>query len=191
MSSSTTPAKATQKATTVGSTQTVVVKRESFASKLASIFGGKVEHYDSSKPGLNATEANFPMSIEKATGNEKLLLLAFENGYLDPFSNLPTERGNRGTKDNPVLIESFTDERAIACACEQSQNYLRFTIVHKDEPKRCQCGHWMQLVVAPRFWQDIPREDLLEIPFFKELETEGKLDKFMETGKLDEGHHHH
>lgn len=151
---------------------------------------------------INARDVFFPHVVDSATGERKLFLLAFENGFLDPYSNLPVERNGRGTKDNPVPVEAFGMERIVACACEQAQNHLKYTWVYRGEPKRCQCGHWMELVDAPRFWEKIPREDLLEIPFFANLQEKGQLDDLMEGKWLldkqpqeklkhgQEGHHH-
>lgn len=128
---------------------------------------------------INADDVILPHSVEHATGPHKLLLLAFENGFLDPYSNLPIERNGRGTKDNPLPIEAFGNERMVACACETTQNHLKYTTIYRGEPKRCQCGHWMELVDAPRFWEKIPKEDLLEIPFFADLEEKGELDDLL------------
>lgn len=132
---------------------------------------------------IPASKVNFPDVTESATGEYKLFLLAFENGFLDPYSQLPIERKGRGTKDNPIPIESFIDERIVGCVCEESQSFIRYSVVYKGEPKRCACGHWMKLVEAPRFWEKIPKEDLLTIPYFRELEEEGKLDKLL-SGEL-------
>lgn len=187
MSSSSTPATQAPKspATTTGQK-----KRESLRSRLASVFGGYVDPADPDEPPIPSDKVNFPDVTEFATGEEKLFLLAFENGILDPYCNLPAVRGDRGTKDNPVPIESFEHSRIVACACEKTQNHFKYTIVYKGEPKRCQCGHWMELVDAPRFWEQIPKEDLITIPWFRELEEEGKLDKYLQTGKLEDDHHH-
>lgn len=152
---------------------------------MASIFGGYVDAADPNEAPIPAEKVNFPDVTEHATGHEKLFLLAFENGILDPFCNLPTKRQGRGSKDDPVVIESFEDERMVACVCEDSQNHHKYTHLYMGEPKRCQCGHWMKLVEAPRFWEQIPKEDLVQIPWFRDLEEEGKLDKYLETGKLD------
>ena len=166
-------------------------KRESLKSKLASIFGGTVDPADPNEPPLPSDKVNFPDVTEHATGEEKLFLLAFESGNLDPYCNLPVERQGRGTADNPVIVESFFDERLVACTCEEAQNYVKYMYVYKGEPKRCSCGHWIKCVDAPRFWEKIPKEDLLEITWFRDLEEEGKLDKFLQTGKLDDDHHGH
>lgn len=167
-------------------------KRESLMSKIATIFGGKIDHVDPTKPGIPMKDIKFANHVDRATGEEKLLLLAFENGIIDPYCNLPVQRTKgQGTKDNPVKVESFFEDRIIACICEPSKNSHRYTTLYKGEKKRCQCGHWLELVDAPRFWEKIPKEDLLEIKFFKDLEDQGKLDKYLQTGELDDPHHGH
>jgi len=124
---------------------------------------------------------------EQATGEAKLFLIAFENGIIDPYCNLPVERRGRGTKDNPIPIESFADYRVVACLCEPAQNFHRYSIVYRGDKKRCNCGHWMELVDAPKFWQKIPKEELCEIEFYRKLEEKGQLDEYLKTGKID-GH---
>lgn len=160
-----------------------VKKRESFRSIMASIFGGYVDPADPNEPPIPSDLVNFPDVTEQATGYAKLLLLAFENGFIDPYCLMPIERNNRGSKDNPVLVETFFDERLVGCVCEETQNSFRFTTVYRGEPKRCACGHWMKIVDAPKFWEKIPKEDLLTIPYFMILESEGKLDKVL-SGEL-------
>lgn len=167
-------------------------KRESLRSVFAQFFGGKIDPAYPEDGPLDSKDVNLPDVTEQATGEYKLFLLAFENGIIDPFCNLPTERNGAGTKDNPVKVESFINERLVACVCETSQSFVKYTHVYKNEPKRCQCGHWLKLVDAPKFWQKIPVEDLLTIPYFRELQEEGKLEKAL-SGELDEelyGEHH-
>lgn len=190
ISSSTPAAPPTKSKSPVPVVAEAKVKRESLRSRLASIFGGRVDPADPSQPAIPADEVNFPNIVDRATGEEKLLLLAFENGVLDPYCNLPIERRGRGSRDNPVKVESFFDERIVACVCEPMQNSHRFSVYYKGEPKRCQCGHWIEVVDAPRFWEKIPKEDLVQVDFFKKLEEKGKLDKFLETGELEENHAH-
>lgn len=161
------------------SVTTRTVKRESLKSWIGSIFGGSYDAADPKDGPIPAKEVQFPDVTEHATGEEKLLLLAFENGFLDPYCNLPTVRNGRGSKDNPVKIESFVNDRIVACICEPSQTYVKYMHLYRGEPKRCQCGHWMELVDAPRFWEKIPKEDLLQIPYIKELEEEGRFDEVM------------
>lgn len=158
-------------------------------SKIAHIFGGGVQPADPNADPIPADKANFPDVIEHSTGEEKLFLLAFEQGIIDPYCNLPIERkGDMGSKENPILIESFMDDRMVACACEPAQNYMKYMTIYKGEQKRCQCGWWMKCVDAPRFWEKIPKEDLLDIPFFRDMEEDGYLDEFLKTGKPKKGY---
>lgn len=57
----------------------------------------------------------------------------------------PYPRGP-ATKDNPCLVPSFVDEKLIGCICHEDQTYINFIWVRKDEPRRCECGHWFKLV---------------------------------------------
>lgn len=153
-------------------------------SMLAQVFGGNIDPADPKEPPIPADKMLAADLVETATGEQKLLLLAFEQGFVDPYCNLPTERRGAGTRDNPVKVESFVNERMVGCICEDTQNYIRYTTVYRGEPKRCQCGHWIELVDAPKFWEKIPKEDLITIPYFRDLEEEGKLDKLL-AGELD------
>lgn len=164
---------------------------ESLKSYLALVFGrGKLDHVDPTKDGIPVDELKLADGVEAATGEQKLLLLAFEQGILDPYCNLPVERKGAGTRDNPVKVESFTNYRHVGCICEPNQNHVKYTILNMGEPKRCLCGHWLELVEAPKFWTKIPKEDLLTIPYFMELEAEGKLDKVL-AGEEPDDHHGH
>lgn len=118
-------------------------------------------------------------------------MLAFEQGIIDPYCNLPVERRGGGTRDNPVKVKSFTNYRYVGCICEPNQNHVKYTILNMGEPKRCFCGHWLELVEAPKFWTKIPKEDLLTIPYFMELEAEGKLDAVLAGEEPDDHHHGH
>lgn len=181
---SSTPAPTSPKAPATGTT----ARPRSAMSRLGLFLRGYYEPADPNDEPIPVRKANLPHITEHATGEEKLFLLAFENGIIDPYCALPVERGSKGTKDDPVLIESFFDDRLVACACEPSQTYVRYMYVYKGEPKRCQCGYWLKCVDAPRFWEKIPKEDLLDIAFFRDMEEEGKLDKFLETGEIDENY---
>lgn len=174
-------------------------KRESLRSMIAQVFGGKIDPYDEKVGTITAHEARLPNVVERATGEEKLFLLAFENGIIDPYCNLPIERdGVKGlSKDNPIKVESFLDERMVACACEPTQTFFRYTHLERGDKKRCHCGYWLELVDAPKFWQKLPKEDLLDIQFFRDLEERGLLDKYL-AGEIDDkdlqqghGHGHH
>lgn len=168
-------------------------RTESFLSYISLFINGKMDHKDPDKEPIPAQDIKMPHSVEHATGEHKLLLLAFEQGIIDPYCNLPVERNGAGTRDNPIKVESFTNERTVGCICEENQNHLKYTILNKGEPKRCLCGHWLELVEAPKFWTKIPKEDLLTIPYFMDLEAEGKLDRLLAGEDIDDHHHgsHH
>lgn len=134
---------------------------------------------------ISEKDMMMPEVVEASTGEEKLVLLAFENGFIDPYCTLPTSREGKGTKDNPVIIESFFPERMIACVCEPEQTFHNFTHINYGEKKRCQCGYWMEMREAPRFWEKIPKEELLDITFFRDLEEDGLLDDYL-NGKYEE-----
>lgn len=172
-------------------------KEESFISRWAYLIpGAKLEPADPDEPPIDPKEVRIPESVERCTGEEKLYLLAFENGILDPYCNLPIKRGDRGkTREDAIKIESFFDYRRVACTCEPNQTFYRYTMLLRDEPKRCHCGYWLELVDAPRFWLNLPKEDLLDIQFFRDLQDEGILDKYLageisdkDVWKLAEGH---
>ncbi|KAF8774185.1 cytochrome c oxidase subunit 5B, mitochondrial-like [Argiope bruennichi] len=93
------------------------------------------------------SEQKLPNYIEHATGLERKELLARAAGNDDPFGMKVFKRG-AGTKDNPNLIPSFEDKRIIGCICEEDSTAINWMWVHKDEPKRCGCGHWFKIVEA-------------------------------------------
>lgn len=159
-------------------------KPAGFFNRFVSAFTS-YDHADPSKPNIPHQEIRGAHATDIATGNELLFQLAFENGFNDPYCLLPVSREGKGTKDNPVLLHSFAPETILACVCEPEQTFHRFMKIYADEPRRCQCGYWVKLVDAPRFWEKIPREDLLQIPYFQHLEEEGLLDDYL-AGKVEE-----
>lgn len=165
----------------------VEVRRESYLDMFLSIFTGKIESAEDSNVYLDTKDMRFPHLVDQTTGEQKLLLLAFENGIIDPYCCFPIARNGKGeSKDDPVIVRAFHDERIIGCHCEPTQTHILYTTLYKSEgEKRCQCGFWFRLEDAPRFWEKIPKEDLLEIPYFLDLEKEGKLDKLL-AGEADE-----
>ncbi|GIX85715.1 cytochrome c oxidase subunit 5B, mitochondrial [Caerostris darwini] len=93
------------------------------------------------------SEEKLPHYIEHSTGLERKELLARAAGNDDPFGMNVLKRG-AGTKDQPNLIPSFEEKRIIGCICEEDSTYINWMWVHKEEPKRCSCGHWFKLVEA-------------------------------------------
>uniref|UniRef100_T1GMW5 Cytochrome c oxidase subunit 5B, mitochondrial n=1 Tax=Megaselia scalaris TaxID=36166 RepID=T1GMW5_MEGSC len=60
--------------------------------------------------------------LEHATGIEKRELLAKQAGNDNPFDMKVFKRG------------------------EEDQTYVQWMWLQKDQPRRCECGHWFQLV---------------------------------------------
>ncbi|XP_018332360.1 cytochrome c oxidase subunit 5B, mitochondrial-like [Agrilus planipennis] len=83
--------------------------------------------------------------IEHATGLEKRELLARIAGNEDPYASSIRKRGP-GTKNQPNEVPSAFDSRIIGCVCEEDSTSINWMWVHKGHPKRCECGHWFNLV---------------------------------------------
>jgi len=88
-----------------------------------------------------------PDPIEHATGIEKKQLLAQLQGD-DRYEPKVYHMKKGGTKDDPNLVPSHLESRLIGCICEPDQQYVMYTWIHKDEPKRCRCGNWFKVVEA-------------------------------------------
>ncbi|XP_022917835.1 cytochrome c oxidase subunit 5B, mitochondrial-like [Onthophagus taurus] len=86
--------------------------------------------------------------VDIATGLEKRYLLAQLAGNLNPFCLLMLERGP-ATKCQPHEIPSAYDRRIIGCVCECESCSITYMWLHKDAPKRCECGYWFKLVQVP------------------------------------------
>lgn len=184
-SSSTAPAPTNKKEKGVGQVKKLRDTQQGLISRIIDGFTS-LQHADPSKPKITYDEAKAGHSVEVSTGTEKLMQLAYEHGYMDPYCTLPTSREGKGdSKDNPVVIKSFAPETVLACICEPEQTFHRFMKIYADEPRRCNCGYWVVLKEAPRFWEKIPKEELLQIPFFLDLEEAGLLDDYL-AGKVEE-----
>nr|CAH7718647.1 unnamed protein product [Callosobruchus chinensis] len=83
--------------------------------------------------------------IEHATGLEKRELLAKVAGNDNPFDLRVIKRGP-GSKTQPNEIPSAFDSRLVGCICEEESTCINWMWLHKGEPKRCECGHWFNLV---------------------------------------------
>lgn len=83
--------------------------------------------------------------LEHATGLEKRELLAKVSGNDNPFDLKVIKRG-AGTKTQPNEIPSAFDSRLIGCICEEDATCVHWMWLHKGEAKRCECGHWFNLV---------------------------------------------
>lgn len=97
------------------------------------------------------TDKKLPHYIEHSTGLERKELLARAAGDDDPFGMNVVKRG-AGTKDNPNLVPSYESKRIVGCICEEESTSINWMWVHKDEMRRCYCGHFFKLVDAKPFY---------------------------------------
>lgn len=65
-----------------------------------------------------------------------------------PFEELKVEIDTNSSKDNPMKVNAYGDERTIACVCSD----MHFMTLKKGPPVKCKCGFWFQLVDANKFW---------------------------------------
>lgn len=65
-----------------------------------------------------------------------------------PYEELKVEIDTKSTRDNPMKINAYGDERTIACVCDD----MHFMTLKKGPPVKCKCGYWFQLVDANKFW---------------------------------------
>ncbi|XP_052744206.1 cytochrome c oxidase subunit 5B, mitochondrial isoform X2 [Bicyclus anynana] len=89
-----------------------------------------------------------PDPLEHATGLERRELMALESGNDDPF-NMKVLKKADGTRNNPTLVPSCFDARIVGCICEEHSTVINWLWVHKDHPRRCECGHWYKLIEKP------------------------------------------
>ncbi|ERL87591.1 hypothetical protein D910_04982 [Dendroctonus ponderosae] len=83
--------------------------------------------------------------VEHATGLEKREILAKLAGNDNPFDMRVIKRGV-GSKAQPTPIPSAFDSRLVGCVCEEEATTINWMWLHKGEPRRCECGHWFNLV---------------------------------------------
>ncbi|KAJ8710305.1 hypothetical protein PYW07_009671 [Mythimna separata] len=86
-----------------------------------------------------------PDPLEHATGMERKELMAMQAGNDDPF-NMKVIKKSAGTRDNPTLVPSCFDARIVGCICEEHATAVTWLWLHKDHPRRCECGHWYKLI---------------------------------------------
>lgn len=65
-----------------------------------------------------------------------------------PYEELKVEIDLNSSKDNPMKVNAYGDERTIACVCDD----MHFMTLKKGPPTQCKCGYWFQLVDAHKFW---------------------------------------
>ncbi|CAH1135860.1 unnamed protein product [Ceutorhynchus assimilis] len=87
----------------------------------------------------------FPDPIDHATGPEKREMLALVAGN-DNLWDMKKMRRGAGTRTQPNEIPSAYECRMVGCVCEDESCSINYMWLYKGHPKRCECGHWFQLV---------------------------------------------
>lgn len=79
---------------------------------------------------------------------EKLLLLEEDDDDVIKMFLTKTIDRKPSTEVKPNLVPSIEANRLIACQCDLEGLDVRFTLLHKDQVQKCDCGHWFKLVDA-------------------------------------------
>lgn len=66
-----------------------------------------------------------------------------------PYEELKVKLDPKSTKENPMKVNAYGDERTIACVCDD----IHFMTLKKGPSVKCKCGYWFQLVEAKKFWE--------------------------------------
>uniref|UniRef100_A0A6G1SIL2 Cytochrome c oxidase subunit 5B, mitochondrial n=1 Tax=Aceria tosichella TaxID=561515 RepID=A0A6G1SIL2_9ACAR len=67
----------------------------------------------------------------------------------NPYEELRVELDSNSSRENPMKINAYGNERTIACVCDD----MHFMTLKKGPPVKCKCGYWFQLVDADKFWK--------------------------------------
>ncbi|KAL5016946.1 hypothetical protein ScPMuIL_006535 [Solemya velum] len=100
---------------------------------------------DPHKGKIANPDVSMPDTLGHSVGPERYELLSKLSGIEDPFE-LNVKKRAKGTFDDPTLIPSITDIRRVGCICEEDAISINYMMLHKGEPKRCECGYWFKLV---------------------------------------------
>jgi len=94
---------------------------------------------------------SIPSDSEQATGLERQELDALLAGEPDPFGlEADITSGYNGTRDDPVLVPSFFEERIVGCACEENSTSLTWMVLRNGPIQPCvKCGCCFKLVHTP------------------------------------------
>lgn len=106
----------------------------------------------------------FPDDLDILTGpqaRELQKIMTTGKSVEEIYSIEPRNRGP-GTRDDPTEVPSAFNQRLIGCICENSSMAACWMWLHKDQPKRCQCGFWFKLVPAIPAW-DVCNSNLLQL----------------------------
>ncbi|KAK3727798.1 hypothetical protein QZH41_008216 [Actinostola sp. cb2023] len=88
-----------------------------------------------------ANEKGIATPEEMATGLEKLEYDAVLAGDEDPF-RLKMSSGPPGTREKPTEVPTAFGERIVGCVCEEDATVIKWMLVKKGDPHRCDCGHY-------------------------------------------------
>lgn len=72
-----------------------------------------------------------------------------------PYQEDEIDIDEKSSKENPMRVSAFGDERTIACICGD----IHFMTLKKGPPVTCKCGYWFQLVDQKKFWIHKEAED--------------------------------
>lgn len=106
--------------------------------------------------GISSTAAvsqkyRMPDMLEHATGRTRIEILNRLAGDDDVYLMKPatTKGKDRYNKDDPIIIKSRYPVRKIQCSCNDEFMHLKYMFVAKGHPRRCECGYWFKLEIAP------------------------------------------
>merc|ERR1712226_110535 len=86
------------------------------------------------------TEAGYTLGDQRYEEIERL------RGVADPFDMSLQLVKERGSVEKPILVPSITGYRLVGCICEEDECDIEWMTIFKGEMRRCNCGHWFQLV---------------------------------------------
>ena len=52
------------------------------------------------------------------------------------------------SEQKPNIVPSLESSRLMACHCDAEGLDIRYTMLHKSCPTKCECGHWFKLIDA-------------------------------------------
>ncbi|TPP65697.1 hypothetical protein FGIG_03043 [Fasciola gigantica] len=106
------------------------------------------------------------------------------------FRTYKERRIQPSTRENPNLVGSALERQVSTCVCYPDTHYVRYMVLYRDLPMRCQCGHWFKLIDMDRFeqerekhWQKIKDEPENAKLLQQLTDTENELNRLMEKGK--------
>ncbi|KAM4747875.1 cytochrome c oxidase subunit 5B, mitochondrial [Rhinophrynus dorsalis] len=96
-------------------------------------------------PARSMSAGGIPTDEEQATGLEKKIMKAMEQGS-DPYSMMKPHQ-YAGTKEDPHIVPSITNKRIVGCICEEDNTSVIWFWLHQGDAQRCpSCGSHYKLV---------------------------------------------